>query len=71
MAKIEKPKMSNLKIKKRKMKNEKLKNLLRTANINNIEGFEILNSSTESLLKGGLACFTCGDFKCKNGFAAG
>ena len=53
------------------MKNEKLKNLLKTAKISNSEDFEILNSSTESLLKGGLACFTCGDFKCKNGFAAG
>ena len=53
------------------MKNEKLKGLLKTAKISNKEDFEILNSSTESLLKGGLACFTCGDFKCKNGFAAG
>ena len=53
------------------MKNEKLKGLLKTVKINENVDFELLNPSEEGELKGGLACFTCSNFKCKPSFAAG
>ncbi|MEY4964009.1 MAG: hypothetical protein RLZZ323_1328 [Bacteroidota bacterium] len=51
------------------MKNSKLKSFLKSAKINDNVNFEILNPSEEGELKGGLSCFSCGDFKCKGGFA--
>lgn len=51
------------------MKNSKLKGMLKSASLTENSDFEVLNPSEEGELKGGLACFTCGNFRCRGGFA--
>ena len=51
------------------MKNSKLKRMLKSAEVKENSDFEILNPSEEGELKGGLSCFTCGNFRCRGGFS--